>query len=102
MTAFKSPFDLTGRTAAIIGGASGIGEAVTIGCARHGARVVCLDVNDEAARRVADRVIADGGMAESGQLDIKDGSAVDRTLEGIAGRHGLDIAVCTPAINVRK
>jgi NAD(P)-dependent dehydrogenase (short-subunit alcohol dehydrogenase family) len=102
MTAFKSPFDLTGKTAAIIGGASGIGEAVTIGCARHGARVVCLDVNEEAARRVAERVVADGGVAEAGQLDIKNGAAVDRSLAGIAGRHGLDIAVCTPAINVRK
>lgn len=102
MTAFKSPFDLTGKTAAIIGGASGIGEAVTIGCARHGARVVCLDVNQEAARHVAERVIADGGVAESGPLDIKDRAAVERALEGIAGRHGLDIVICTPAINVRK
>jgi NAD(P)-dependent dehydrogenase (short-subunit alcohol dehydrogenase family) len=95
-------FDLTGRTAAIIGGASGIGEAVTIGCARHGARVVCLDVNEAAAGRVAQRVTEEGHLGESSAVDITDAAAVDRSLEAIANRHGLDIAICTPSINVRK
>ena len=35
-------------------------------------------------------------------LDITDGQAVERALDGIASRHGLDIAMCTPSINVRK
>ena len=38
-------FDLSGKVAIVVGGASGIGEAVTIGAAKQGARVVCLDVN---------------------------------------------------------
>ena len=63
MTSSRNAFDLAGRTAALIGGGSGIGEAVTIGCARHGARVVCLDVNTASARRVAQRVVEEGGRA---------------------------------------
>lgn len=102
MTASRNAFDLTGRTAAVVGGGSGIGEAVTIGCARHGANVVCLDVNVAAAMRVAQRVVEDGGVCEAEALDITDGQAVERALDGIASRHGLDIAVCTPSINVRK
>ena len=102
MTASRNAFDLTGRTAAVVGGGSGIGEAVTIGCARHGANVVCLDVNMAAAMRVAQRVVEDGGVCEAEALDITDGQAVERALDGIASRHGLDIAVCTPSINVRK
>ena len=48
----RNLFDLTGKTAAVIGAGSDIGEAVTIGCAQHGARVVCLDVHEAAAARV--------------------------------------------------
>ena len=95
-------FDLTGRTVAVIGGASGIGEAIALGCAQQGARVVCLDVNEEAARRVAGRASAEGCACESAALDIRDGAAVDRMLEDVHRRLGLDVVICTPSINVRK
>ena len=39
-------FDLSGKTAAVIGGGSGIGEAVAIGAATQGAGVVVLDANE--------------------------------------------------------
>lgn len=81
-------FDLTGKTAAVIGGASGIGEAVAAGCAKHGARIVVLDANASAEGVVA--------------LDIRDSAAVDRALDAVAAAHGLDIVICTPGVNVRK
>ena len=102
MAALSNLFDLTGKSVAIIGGGSGIGEAVTMGCVRAGARVVCIDVNEVAARRVATAAGAEGGACDAAALDITDGLAVDRSLEGIASRHGLDVAICTPSINVRK
>jgi NAD(P)-dependent dehydrogenase (short-subunit alcohol dehydrogenase family) len=93
-------FDLTGKIAAIIGGGSGIGEAVAIGAAEHGATVVVLDANAEAAERVATSI---GGDARAGVLDIRDAAAVRTALEGLASDRGrLDIVVCTPAVNVRK
>jgi NAD(P)-dependent dehydrogenase (short-subunit alcohol dehydrogenase family) len=95
-------FDLTRKTAAVIGGASGIGEAVAIGCARHGARVICLDVNEAAAQGVAARASGEGGTCEAGALDIRDGGAVEAVFDRIAAEHGLDIVICTPSINVRK
>ena len=96
-------FDLTGKVAIVVGGGSGIGEAVTIGCARQGARVACLDINEEAARRVAARAQGEGGSCEAGALDIRDGGAVDRAFEEIRSRHGsLAIVIGTPSINVRK
>jgi NAD(P)-dependent dehydrogenase (short-subunit alcohol dehydrogenase family) len=96
-------FDLTGKTAAVIGGGSGIGEAVTLGCARHGARVVCLDINDAAATRVAAAAKDTGAQAESGGLDIRDTASVEATFDRIRDAHGsLDVVICTPAINVRK
>jgi NAD(P)-dependent dehydrogenase (short-subunit alcohol dehydrogenase family) len=92
-------FDLSEKTAAVIGGGSGIGEAVAIGAAQLGAAVVVLDANEEAARRVAAGI---GTAASAGALDIRDGTAVRQSLETVARRRGLDIVVCTPSINVRK
>lgn len=95
-------FSLEGKTAVVIGGGSGIGEAVALGCARQGARLICLDLNEAAARRVADRAAGEGGAAEAAPLDIRDGAAVDRTFAELDAKYGVDIAICTPSINVRK
>ena len=92
-------FDLSGRTAAIIGGGSGIGEAVAIGAAKQGAGVVVLDANEAAAQGVAARIAG----ADAARLDVRDGAAVNAVLEGVARDRGrIDIVICTPAINVRK
>lgn len=99
----KSIFDLTDKVAAIIGGGSGIGEAVTIGAARMGATVVCLDIRPEAAARVSALAAEGGCSCEAGMLDIRDSASVEASLSSIATTHGsLDIVVCTPSINVRK
>jgi NAD(P)-dependent dehydrogenase (short-subunit alcohol dehydrogenase family) len=97
-------FDLSGKVAVVAGGASGIGEAVTIGCAQHGAQTVCLDLTADAARAVAARASQAGGAAcEAGLLDIRDPAAVDRAFTSVQARFGsLDIVICTPSINVRK
>jgi NAD(P)-dependent dehydrogenase (short-subunit alcohol dehydrogenase family) len=96
----RNIFDLTGKVAAVIGGASGIGEAVTIGAAGMGATVVCLDVKADAAEAVAKRA---GDGTTHGEIDITDAESVERALTGIAEAHGkLDIVISTPSINVRK
>jgi NAD(P)-dependent dehydrogenase (short-subunit alcohol dehydrogenase family) len=93
-------FGLDGKVAAIIGGASGIGEAVAVGAAAQGASVVVLDADEAGANIVASRI---GGHASAARLDIRDGGDVGDTLEQIARHRGrLDIVVCTPSINVRK
>jgi NAD(P)-dependent dehydrogenase (short-subunit alcohol dehydrogenase family) len=99
----KHIFDLSGKVAAVIGGGSGIGEAVTIGAARLGATVVCLDIKQDEAARVSRQVSDEGGACDAGTLDIRDSAAVDASFEAVAAKHGsLDIVICTPSINVRK
>jgi NAD(P)-dependent dehydrogenase (short-subunit alcohol dehydrogenase family) len=101
--AVRNIFDLSGKVAAVVGGGSGIGEAVAIGAAEAGATVACLDVNREAAARVAERARAAGGRCDPGALDIRDADAVARTFDDIQNLYGsLDIVICTPSINVRK
>jgi len=99
----QDPFRLDGRVAAVVGAASGIGEAVAVACARQGARVACLDQDAKGAASVAERISADAGAAEAAALDIRDGQAVRRAFESLRDLYGsLDVVVCTPSINVRK
>ena len=93
-------FSISGKVAAVIGGASGIGAAVVKGAADMGAIVYCLDVKAEAAAATAAEI---GNGVHSGVIDITDPASVDAALDGIVAAHGkLDILICTPAINVRK
>jgi NAD(P)-dependent dehydrogenase (short-subunit alcohol dehydrogenase family) len=96
-------FGLGGRVAAIIGAGSGIGQAVALGCARQGATVRCLDVDEQAATATAAAITTDGGSADAAGLDITDAQAVDAALDRVVEQHGaLDVVVCTPGVNVRK
>src|SRR5918995_6074950 len=52
--------DLTGRSALVTGAASGIGRACAERLARAGAAVTALELNGDAARKVADEI---GGEA---------------------------------------
>src|SRR3954451_22548485 len=65
--------DLSGRTAVITGGASGIGRACAVRFAAAGAKPVILDLNEEASRKVAAET---GGEAIG--IDLGDLDAVDR------------------------
>jgi len=65
--------DLTGRTAVVTGGASGIGRACAIRLAEAGAAVVVLDREEAAAKEVAAQV---DGRAIG--VDLADLAAVDR------------------------
>jgi 3-oxoacyl-[acyl-carrier protein] reductase len=61
---------LTSHIAVITGAGSGIGRAIALGYAREGARVVLLDVNENAAAEAAQEVLNAGGAADSFALDV--------------------------------
>lgn len=98
-TDYKQLFDLSGRTALVIGAGSGIGRACADGLADFGAHVICADLNRDAAASATSELLAAGAQAEALHLDIADETSVR---EAIAGITPLDIVVCTPSINVRK
>lgn len=62
MKRYRDLFDLSGRTAVIVGGAGIIGEKMVAGFADHGARIALLDRNLSAARRVAGEVAGEYGV----------------------------------------
>lgn len=96
-------FSLEGKTIAVIGAGSGIGQAVAIGAAQQGGEVSCLDVKAETAAATAKMITDAGGKARSGVIDVTDEASVRDALVEAASRHSrLDGLVCTPAVNVRK
>ncbi len=56
----KNIFDLTGKTAVVVGGTSGIGLALSIGLADAGANVVASSRRQEQVNEAADRIEAAG------------------------------------------
>ncbi len=96
---YATLFRLDGRTALVIGAGSGIGEASAVALAAFGARVVCADLNAEAAARVAGAICAQGGSAESATVDIRSAVSIAAMLQRVPPP---DVLVSTPSINVRK
>ena len=96
---YRSMFDLTGRTALVVGAGRGIGEAGAQGLAAFGAEVFCADVDGEAAEETAEEIRSQKGRAEALGLDMTDPGSVQAAVE----RVGMpDALVSTPSINVRK
>ena len=96
---YASMFDLTGKTALVVGAGSGIGEASAQGLAAFGARVVCADLDGEAADETAKGIRAAKGKADALHLDMTDPESVGSAV-GCVGAP--DVLVSTPSVNVRK
>lgn len=99
MREYANLFDLTGRTALVVGAASGIGEACAHGLAAFGARVSCADLDLAGAEATARAISGEGGQATALELDMRDADSTRAALDA-AGTP--DALVITPAINVRK
>jgi 3-oxoacyl-[acyl-carrier protein] reductase len=91
-----SPFDLTGKTALVTGGARGIGRAISQAFVGSGARVMVSDIDaDEAARTAAELE----GCA-SVRLDVTDKRSILAALDETLSRYGrIDVLVNNAGIN---
>ena len=87
----RAATSLEGRTAIVTGGGSGIGQAIALLFAKHGARVAILDlVADETVRIATER----GGRAMHILCDVTSQSAVNAAFAEIAAAYGpLDVLV---------
>jgi NAD(P)-dependent dehydrogenase (short-subunit alcohol dehydrogenase family) len=67
-----------GRTAIVVGAASGIGAATSRLLAARGAAVCCADLDGDGARRTAAGIEAAGERASAVDLDVRDEAAWER------------------------
>jgi NAD(P)-dependent dehydrogenase (short-subunit alcohol dehydrogenase family) len=74
-------FDLSGRAAVVTGAASGLGRAIAVGFAQHGASVAVLDINRPGADETASQITATGGTAIAIECDVNSEDAVKQAFE---------------------
>ena len=96
-------FDLSGKTALVTGAASGLGRAIAIGLAVHGADVVTADVNVPGAEATEKIVSGLGRRSLTVPVDVTDWDQVQAMVSQTVDAFGrIDIAFNVPGINVRK
>jgi 3-oxoacyl-[acyl-carrier protein] reductase len=96
-----SPGLLAGRIALITGGASGQGRAASVLFARHGARIVVADINDEGAGETIEMVDAEGSSGFAVQADISRRADCDAMVAATIGQFGgLDILYNNAAVQM--
>ncbi len=86
--------ELKGKVALVTGGAQGIGKAVALMLAQHGADVIVADVNLEKAQETAKEVEATGRGAMAVKVDITRLNDVEQMVESAIARFGkVDILI---------
>ena len=89
-----SLFDLTGKTAVVVGGTSGIGLAMAIGLAEAGADVVASSRRQEQVDEAAAKIEATGHKALRLTSDVGNRESLEALLEGVLKEWGkVDILI---------
>ena len=100
---YRQLVSLDGRIAVVLGASSGIGQASAHALGQFGAHVICADRDAAGAQATAEQIAAGGGSAEHRAVDAASGADIFALAEQVLVRHGqVDVAVSTPALNIRK
>ena len=85
---------LEGAAAVVTGGGQGLGEATARLFGREGAKVIVADINEAAAKGVAEDIVAEGGSALAIRADIALAQDADRLIAETVERYGrVDVLV---------
>ncbi len=96
----QEKFDLTGRVAVVTGGVGLLGAEFCKTLAEAGAAVTVVDLNAEAAHRVADELIKEGYRAKAIPADITKPDSVKALVASVLADFGrLDILVNSAALD---
>lgn len=99
----SSIFSLAGRTALVTGASRGIGRAVALGLAAHGARVICAARTVRDLQAVTTEIVTRGGSARAISLDLADRASFSAVLAEAEACFGpIDILINNAGVNFRE
>ena len=96
VTAFPSPQRLLNKIAVITGASSGLGRAIALAYATHGATVVCADlqpvaqvhINDQDVKATHDVILENGGKSVFVECDVRDSQSVQHLMAKAVDIYG--------------
>ncbi|MCU0536161.1 MAG: glucose 1-dehydrogenase [Hydrococcus sp. Prado102] len=92
---------LEGKACIVTGAGSGIGKAIAERFAEEGAKVVCVDLNEETLRQTVEGIERAGGVAQAFTADISDRSQVDAFVAHCITLYGrVDVLVNNAGVNI--
>ncbi|MEN6604202.1 MAG: SDR family NAD(P)-dependent oxidoreductase [Bryobacteraceae bacterium] len=95
--------ELKGRVAIVTGGAKGIGKGCAMVLARAGASVAIVDLDEAAARVVADEISTIGPSALAFRCDVSESAGVRTMIDAVVAHFGgLDILVNNAGYHISK
>jgi NAD(P)-dependent dehydrogenase (short-subunit alcohol dehydrogenase family) len=95
-------FGLSGRTAVVTGGSSGIGRAMAVALGRAGARIVLVARSEKPLAETVAELTAHAVRADAISADLADRAAVASAIDTILSRYGApDVLVNAAAVNRR-
>jgi gluconate 5-dehydrogenase len=95
-------FGLSGRTAVVTGGSSGIGRAMAVALGRAGARIVLVARNEKPLAETVAELTGHGAEAAAVSVDLADRAALTAATTTIISRYGApDVLINAAAVNRR-
>lgn len=95
-------FDLSGRVAVVTGAASGLGQAMATGLARHGADLVCADLNDDGLAETVSQIVDLSRQAIAVHCDISQPEQVEHLFAEVDRVFGrVDVLINDPYTSAR-
>jgi len=79
---------LQGRTIVVTGAARGVGRAIAVACARHGARLVLCDVLADLGRKTSAELAATGAEVRFVPVDLAEPSSIEAFAEDVRKHEG--------------
>jgi NAD(P)-dependent dehydrogenase (short-subunit alcohol dehydrogenase family) len=96
-------FDLTRRVAVVLGGTTGIGRALAIGLAEHGASVVPSGRRKDRMAEVCRAIETAGSSTLAHTVDVRERQSIDALREAVLERFGtVDILVNAAGYTVKQ
>ena len=94
---------LNDQVALVTGAGSGIGEAIAIGFAKTGAKVVCADKNLTGAEKTANTILKNNGNAIAIKADVSNPADCNSQVEATIENFGtIDILVNNAGVGFHR